>query len=526
MKENIIEENQIVLTMNHICKSFYDNQVLQDVGIALKKGEILAILGENGAGKSTLMKILSGIYPAGSYSGTIAICGKEKTFRSPRDAQNAGIAMIYQEINLELDLTVAENIFVGHLPRTSRGLVDWKRMKRESETVLKTLGIDLDVGMMVRNLSASIQQLICIARSLILNPLVLVLDEPTAALTESETKFLVDILHKLQEKGISCIYISHKLEEVFHISDRVVVLRDGTFISEYTGPDYPEEQIVEDIIGRKMENMYPYVPKTIGEEVLRVEDFTVPHPYNKKVNIVDHVSFTVRAGEVLGLAGLVGAGRSEILRAIYGVMRKKAGTVYLDNKAVSVPHGKTASVHGISLLGEDRKRDGYVKSMNVRQNLTLSYLDHLRKGPFIDRKREFQLAQEYFKMLGVKASSLETSILSLSGGNQQKVLLGKCIITNPRVLLLDEPTRGVDIGAKSEIYGIIAELAAKGMSIVIVSSELPELYALCDRFVVLASGSVSGELKKAEASQVKIMNLSWRKKQDDSERTNQKSNPS
>lgn len=277
-----MQGKEIVLSVNHICKSFYDNQVLQNVSIALTKGEILAILGENGAGKSTLMKIVSGIYPAGSYTGTIEVQGKEKTFRSPRDAQNAGIAMIYQEINLELDLTVAENIFVGHIPKTPRGMVDWKRMKQEAEDVLKTLGIELDVNMLVRNLSASIQQLICIARSLILNPHVLILDEPTAALTESETKFLVNILRRLQGEGISCIYISHKLEEVFHISDRVVVLRDGTFISEYSGPEYDSEQIVEDIIGRKMEKMYPSVPKTIGEEVLRVEDFTVPHPIIKR----------------------------------------------------------------------------------------------------------------------------------------------------------------------------------------------------------------------------------------------------
>ena len=503
-----MQGKEIVLSVNHICKSFYDNQVLQNVSIALTKGEILAILGENGAGKSTLMKIVSGIYPAGSYTGTIEVQGKEKTFRSPRDAQNAGIAMIYQEINLELDLTVAENIFVGHIPKTPRGMVDWKRMKQEAEDVLKTLGIELDVNMLVRNLSASIQQLICIARSLILNPHVLILDEPTAALTESETKFLVNILRRLQGEGISCMYISHKLDEVFHISDRVVVLRDGTFISEYSGPEYDSEQIVEDIIGRKMEKMYPSVPKTIGEEVLRVEDFTVPHPYNKKVNIVDHVSFSVRAGEVLGLAGLVGAGRSETLRAVYGIMKKKAGCIFLDGKELAMSRGKTASAYGISLLNEDRKRDGYVKSMNVRQNLTLSYLDKLKKGPFIDRKKEKELAEKYFKMLHIKAPSLDAGILSLSGGNQQKVLLGKCIITNPRVLLLDEPTRGVDVGAKSEIYRVIADLAAGGMSIVIVSSELPELYALCDRFVVLSDGRVSGELKKEEASQVKIMNLS------------------
>jgi ABC-type sugar transport system ATPase subunit len=493
--------------MENITKSFHEVTVLKEVGIILKKGEIFAILGENGAGKSTLMKILSGVYSSHEFTGKIIVNGEEQDFRNPRDAQDAGIAMIYQEINLDLDLSVGENIFIGHLPKTKLGLVDWKRIYREAEQALQLLGIELDVYTPVRKLSASIQQLICIARSLVRNPHVLILDEPTAALTQTETDFLMDVLHKLRAQGISCIYISHKLDEVFNISDRIVVLRDGHFISEYNGPNYDSSQIIEDIIGRKMQNMYPTTPKEIGEEVLKIEHFTVPHPYNKRADIVSDISFNVHRGEVLGLAGLVGSGRTETIRAMFGLLKKKSGVVYIDGVRVNIANAMLAHKNSLSLLTEDRKSDGYVHTMNISQNLTLGYIDYLRKGPFIDRKRESALVTEYAEKLSIKTPSRTANILSLSGGNQQKVILAKCLAIEPKVLFLDEPTRGVDVGSKSEIYKIIADLAASGMAIVVISSELPELCAICDRFIVLSKGRFSGELTKAEVSQAKIMQM-------------------
>ncbi|MGI6778577.1 MAG: sugar ABC transporter ATP-binding protein [Acetivibrionales bacterium] len=496
-----------ILSMEGICKSFYNNEVLKDINLTLNEGEILSILGENGAGKSTLMKILSGVHPAQTYKGSIKIKGENKIFKSPYDAQMAGIAMIYQEINVELDLTVAENIMIGRLIKNRFGLVDWKEVQRQAKQILKTLGLEIDVNTIMRNLSASMQQLVCIARALVIKPYLLILDEPTAALTETETEFLMDTLKKLKSKGISCIYISHKLNEVLKISDRIVVLRDGSLISSYTKENFNNEKIIEDIIGRKLEVMYPKVNKKIGEVALKVEHITVPHPYSSKLNIIKDVSMEVRKGEILGLAGLVGSGRSELLKAIYGLIPRKAGTIFVEGREVNISSPIEAQKLGLSILTEDRKRDGYVGCLNVRMNMTLCILNELKKGLFIDHRREDDLVNQYYNGLNIKASSPEANILSLSGGNQQKVLIGKALMGKPKILFLDEPTRGVDVGAKSEIYKIINELAANGMSIIVISSELPELISICDRFLVLSGGRINGILSKEEVSEAKILGL-------------------
>ncbi len=502
-----MDQNTVVLEAKNVGKEFFGNAVLKDVNFSLNKGEILAFIGENGAGKSTLMKILSGVHTTGSYSGDILLNGEKVEFHSPEDAHKVGIGMIYQEINLELDLSVAENIFIGKLDKNRFGFVDWKKTYSDAEALLGRLGFEIDVKRKVRNLSASVQQVICIARALHLNPHVLILDEPTSTLTRAETEKLVAVLNQLKQQGISCIYISHKLDEIFSICDRIVVLRDGSVVSGYSKGEYDQGRVIEDIIGRKMEAMYPRVDKELGETVLQVKNLTVQHPSTPTIDIVRGVSFKLRRGEVLGLAGLVGAGRSEVLRGIYGVLPRKDGEIYLYYEKVDIRNAEDAQRHGFALLTEDRKRDGYVGSMDIKKNITLSSLKRIKKGFFIDYAGERAIAEEYFNSFNIKANSLSDNILSLSGGNQQKVMLGKCMAMQPKILLLDEPTRGVDVGAKSEIYGIIASLAAGGMSIIVISSELPELCAICDRFIVMSKGRAVGELDRGEVSEARIMSL-------------------
>ncbi len=499
-------QDNIILSMEGITKKFYNVTALENVNIKLKEKEILALVGENGAGKSTLMKILSGTYPSGSYNGSIYINGEKQRFMSSKNAEEAGIAMIYQEINLELDLSIAENIMLGMLPKTPLGLIDWKKVNAQAEQVLKRLKVDIDVTIPVRNLSASLQQLICIARALIRNPYILILDEPTSTLTEAETVNLMEILRDLKTQGISCIYISHKLEEVFDISDRVAVLRDGKLVSIYEKNLFNPKKIVEDMIGRKIEVLYPKAEKVIGEEVFRVEGFTVPHPYAPNKALLENVGFSIRKGEILGLAGLVGAGRSELLKAIFGAMPKAGGRVYIEGKEVYIKEPSDAIYYGLGLLTEDRKNDGLVGTMNIKENMTLPILKKISNRSFIDFSQEEKLAMKYFETLDIKAPDLGTNILTLSGGNQQKVILAKWLLTDLRILFLDEPTRGIDVGTKAEIYKLISALAAEGLSIVMISSELPELLAMCDRFVVLAKGRVQAEIDGKDATQKNIMN--------------------
>lgn len=499
--------NDTILTMKNISKRFPGVVALDNVDIELKKNEILAIVGENGAGKSTLMKILSGTYPYGSYEGKIEINGVQQKLMSSRGAEEAGVAMIYQEISVELDLSVAENILLGMLPKNKLGLIDWKKTYSEANRILQQLNLDLDLSIPVGSLSASIQQLVCIARALIRKPKILILDEPTAALTESETANLMKILRDLKTNGISCIYISHKLDEVFNIADRVIAMRDGKVVSSYLKDEIVPRKIIEDMIGRRLDMMYPSVCKSIGDEVMRVENITVQHEYSANKNIIENVSFSVKKGEILGLTGLVGSGRSELLKAIYGALPRKSGKILIDDKECSISEPSDAIRSGIGLLTEDRKKDGYIGTMNIKENMTLPILRKISRNRFINSRKENDITSHYFKYMNIKAPGLNTNILNLSGGNQQKVILAKSLLTEMKVLFLDEPTRGIDIGAKAEIYKIIADLASKGLSIVMVSSELPELLALCDRFVVLGKGKVLAEVSKEEASEAGIMHI-------------------
>lgn len=504
-----MNESQAVLSVEHITKRFLGTTALKDVSVKLHHKEILAIMGENGAGKSTLMKILSGLYPENEYEGNISIDQKPCHFHSPTDSENSGIAMIYQELNLELDLSIAENILLGRLPQNKLGLIDWETAKKTAKKALNKLQLNLDVTMTARNLSPSMQQLVSIARALVRNPRILILDEPTSVLTEGETAKLMVILKRLRDEGISCIYISHKLDEVFELCDRMVILRDGLYIGEHLKDSgYNSSLIIEEMIGRKLDHMYPESNgRIIGENLLKVEHFCVPHTFAYGKNIIQDVSFTLRKGEILGLAGLVGSGRSELVNALFGTIPKKSGKIYLDGKEVNITSPQDAKALGIGLLTEDRKKNGFVGTMSICHNMTLTILKEIKKRFLIDKTKERKLANEYFDKLRVKAPDMDVLITNLSGGNQQKAILAKWLMTDLKIIILDEPTRGIDVGTKAEIYKLIYDLSAKGISIIMISSEMPELIAMCDRFVVLGKGKVLQTVQKEDATEVSLLKI-------------------
>ncbi len=500
---------QTVLTVENVIKRFPGTVALKGVSFELHAQEILALAGENGAGKSTLMKILSGIYPHREYEGKITLNGKECQFTGTAMAENAGIAMIYQELNMELDLSVAENIVLGKYPRTKWGSIDWKQVRKEAEKALGQVGLHLDTGTIVRNLNPSMQQLVSIARALYRNPRVLILDEPTSVLTEREAQKLMEIIRKLKNDGISCIYISHKLDEIFELCDRVVVFRDGEKISEHQkAHGYDSSRLIEDMIGRRLVAMYPKRAAQIGEEILRIEHFQAPHPFAYGKNIIEDVSFSLKKGEILGLAGLVGAGRSELVSAIFGAIPRTHGSVYLEGQEIQIREPYEAIRYGFGFLSEDRKKNGYVWCMNIRENMTLVTLRSMVKRLFVNAREEETQAEEYFQRLKVKAPGLETMITSLSGGNQQKVILAKWLMSNIRILMLDEPTRGIDVGTKSEIYKLMQELTENGISIIMISSEMSELLTMCDRIIVLGKGVVQREFARGEADEVRLLQAS------------------
>lgn len=496
-----------ILELENITKQFVGVRALDKVNLALNKGEILAVCGENGAGKSTLMKIISGSDPFGGYEGKIFMNGEEKMFHSTKDAEKNGIEMIYQEISMHLDLSVAENLFIGKLPKDRFGLIDWKLMKKEAAQALGMVGLtNISPTQKVKTLSTSQQQLVSIARAIMKKPKILVLDEPTSALTEKEADNLLEILKNLRNQGVSCLYISHKLKEIFRIADRITILRDGKSISTYDVKDATNEKLIEDMVGRKIDVMYPKTCCATTEELLRVEDLCVPHPYMKDKNIVDHVSFTLHKGEVLGLAGLVGAGRSELMDALFKVESKGVtGRVYLNGELIDVKSPKEMKNAGFGYITEDRKKNGLIENATIMMNSTLASIRAITSNKILNARKERTIAEKYVKRLAVKAPNLETFAVNLSGGNQQKVILAKWMMTNLKVLLLDEPTRGIDVGAKTEIYKLINEMAEQGIGILMASSDMPELIAMCDRFIVLSEGKLRGEYMKDEVTQEKIL---------------------
>lgn len=481
-----------------ICKSFGANKVLGGVNLHVRPGEVHALMGENGAGKSTLMNILTGIHKADA--GTIMVNGKEVTFRNNKDAEEHGIAFIHQELNIWPNLSVLENLFLMNQPKTRFGTIDFKKMREMAEAKCQEIGIELPLDEIAGECSVGQQQMTEITRSLMLDAKTVIMDEPTAALTERETDRLFDVMRKLKNKGVSIIYISHRMEEVFANCDTITVMRDGQTISSRPTEETNMDQIVGDMVGRVMSEYYPARTNVPGDEVFRVEGFTQP-------GVFQDISFNLRKGEILGVAGLMGAGRTEIMRAIFGVDPHESGKLYFEGKEIHIKNPGDAIRQGFGFITENRKTEGLILDFSIERNIALPSEERLAKSHVINDKNEFDFSSELSKRLGVKAQDINLPASTLSGGNQQKVVIAKWVGMHPKLLILDEPTRGIDIGAKKDIYDLMNELTAKGVSIIMVSSELPEVIGMSDRILVIHEGRAAGIVEHKDATQTRIMTL-------------------
>ncbi|MBI3016949.1 MAG: sugar ABC transporter ATP-binding protein [Deltaproteobacteria bacterium] len=499
-----------LLSLHQVSKSFGKVSVLEDISFEGQSGEIVALVGENGAGKSTLMKIISGVWPEGSFSGSLKILGETVQLLSPKDAQNKGISIIHQELHLVSELSIAENIFLGREPHRW-GIVDWQALFKNTDTLLKELDLSFSSQTAVKHLSVGEKQLVEIAKALSLKAQILILDEPTSALTEKETQSLFKALKKLKSEGVLCLYISHKLSEVFEISDRICILRDGKLVSSYPTPKTTSDQVISDMVGRTISEIFPEGSLTqrktsLGKEALRLTHLTCRDKNGN--SILKDVSLSVHEGEILGIAGLMGAGRSELILTLFGATPFSIeGEISLFGRSFRPTSPRHAIEAGLALLTEDRKLSGMIPERPIRDNMTLACLKQFSNQKIIDGKQEKTLVERFITQFKIKTQNQETEIVHLSGGNQQKVLLARWLLTKPKVLFLDEPTRGVDVGAKAEIYQLICELACQGVAIILISSELPEVLNLSDRIAVLNQGSLTGVLDQSLATQEKIMSL-------------------
>jgi rhamnose transport system ATP-binding protein len=482
-----------LLSVRNIEKSFPGVRALSGVSFDVAAGEVHALLGENGAGKSTLIKIVSGVFPPDR--GEVIVDGKPVNLERPDDARKAGVATIYQELLLFPELTVAENVFMGHAPRAALGRLDWRAMREKTQGLLDSLEIhDLKADQVVGALSVGNRQRVEILRALSQDARILIMDEPTAALTEYDVTRLFDIVRRLKARGVAIIFISHRMDEIFAIADRVTVLRDSAYVATKNIADTDTTELVQLMVGRKIESLFPKIQVPIGDPVLEVRDLE-RRPMTKKV------SLSVRAGEIVGLAGLVGSGRSELAQTIFGVTPADGGEISIAGKKVAIHSPAQARTLGIAYVPEDRGTQGLVRAMTVRENFSLAALAKVASGGFIDRAAERKLAQEGVARFSVKASSLEQVVGKLSGGNQQKIVLGKWLANRPKLLILDEPTRGIDVGAKAEIHRLMGELAGQGLAILMISSELPEVLGMSDRVLVMREGRLVAEFPRAEATQ-------------------------
>lgn len=496
-----------VLEMRNITKDFPGVRALDNVSMKIRRGETHALVGENGAGKSTLIKILSGAYPHRSYQGQVFVNGQDVEFHSTRDAVHAGIAVIYQELELIKHLNVAENIFLGRLHRRL-GVVNWDRVYFEARRLLESIGVKIDLTSRIKDIGIGQQQLVEIAKALSVKADILILDEPTAALTETEVDLLMGIIRQLRDNGVTCLLISHKLNEVLEIADRVTVLRDGAEVGTDTIENFNEDRLISMMAGRTLTQMYPARDNPTGDVVLEVSNYSKKSAGRDAEEIVHDVSFAVRAGEILGIAGLMGAGRTELLMSLFGFIEgESGGQIHINGEPARIDHPKDAIGLGIGAVTEDRKRYGLIPIEPVARNATLASPDQVAIRGILSEDKEAQLAGKYVRELGIKTPSVKTIINTLSGGNQQKVLLARSLMTKPKILFLDEPTRGIDVGAKHEIYLLMNQLAAAGTAIVMVSSELPEILGMSDRILVMHEGTVAGEFKRGEATQEDIMLL-------------------
>ncbi|MBQ7230531.1 MAG: sugar ABC transporter ATP-binding protein [Oscillospiraceae bacterium] len=503
-------ENSIILQMQEITKVFPGVRALDGVNLEVRRGEIHSICGENGAGKSTLMKVLSGVYPYGTYEGQILYNGEEAKFRSIKESEGAGIVIIHQELTMIPELSITENIFMGN-EIVRNGLIDWDEARRRTMELMDRVGLKLNPNTLIKNLGVGQQQLVEIAKALSKNVKLLILDEPTSALNEDDSANLLELMRELKRKDITCIMISHKLNEIAAISDAVTVIRDGRTVETYPveAGKVDEDRIIRSMVGRAIENRYPPHESHPGEIVFEVSDWCVEDPNVPGRLVCKNSSFNVRSGEVVGFAGLMGAGRTELMRSIfghnYGIF--KGGSVKLNGRELDLSSVSAAIEAGIAYVPEDRKNLGLNLLDNIRMTIVSANLKAILRGRLLDTDLERQYAEDSRKALRIKTSSVDAGVTTLSGGNQQKVVLGKWMFTQPEVLILDEPTRGIDVGAKYEIYRLIHEMADQGKAVILVSSELPELLGMSDRIYTICEGAITGEIDSRDADQEKLMRL-------------------
>ena len=487
-----------LLVMNNISKSFPGVKALQNINIKVKCGEVLALLGENGAGKSTLMNILSGVYSKDS--GQIFIDGTEVDIHGIKQAENLGISIIHQELSILHNLSVSDNIFLGN-EKFNKGTRKLNKAwaKERSIAFLKQIGCNLDPDTLAKDISIGDMQMIEIVKSLTKNSSIIIMDEPTTALTEVETKKLFEVIKKLKEQGIAIIYISHRLDEIFKICDSITVLRDGKHVGDVKTSDVTQDELITMMVGRKLEEQFPYREVQKTKTLLKVEDISFG-------NRVKKVSFEVKGGEILGFAGLMGAGRTELAKTIIGYYKKEVGEIYVDGKKVNIHSPKDAIDRGVCYVSEDRKKEGLILGLSVRENMTLSNLKtYENRYMKINRKSEKLEVEEYIKKISIKTPSQEQLIKYLSGGNQQKVILSKWLMLSPKILIIDEPTKGIDVGAKKEIYDVLNELKSMGKAIILISSDMAEVIGISDRVIVMHEGEITGKLSRGELSQENIM---------------------
>ena len=503
-------EDSIILQMREITKVFPGVRALDGVTLEVRRGEIHSICGENGAGKSTLMKVLSGVYPYGSYEGQIIYNGEEAKFKNIKESENAGIVIIHQELTMIPELSITENIFMGN-EIVRNGLIDWDLERQKTVELLDRVGLNLNPNTLIKNLGVGQQQLVEIAKALSKNVKLLILDEPTSALNETDSANLLELMRGLKSKDITCIMISHKLNEIAEISDAVTVIRDGRTVETYPveAGHVDEDRIISSMVGRAIENRYPPHESHPGEVIFEVSDWCVEDPNVPGRMVCKNSTFNVRAGEVVGFAGLMGAGRTELMRSIfghnYGLL--KGGTVKMKGQELNLSSVSAAIEAGIAYVPEDRKNLGLNLLDSIRMTIVSANLKTILTGKLLDSNKELQAAEKSRKDLLIKTSSVDAGVTTLSGGNQQKVVLGKWMFTQPEVLILDEPTRGIDVGAKYEIYRLIHRMADEGKAVILVSSELPELLGMSDRIYTICEGAITGEIASRDANQEKLMRL-------------------
>ena len=498
---------KILLEMKNITKTFPGVKALDNVNLQVEEGEVHALVGENGAGKSTLMNVLSGIYPYGSYEGDIIYNGEVCKFNKIKDSEEKGIVIIHQELALVPEMTIGENMYLGNEQGKSFA-IDWSRTYGEADKYLAQVGLKESSRTLIKDIGTGKQQLVEIAKALAKNAKLLILDEPTSSLNEEDSQALLDLMLEFKKQGMTSIIISHKLNEIAYVADKITVIRDGSTIEtlDKKKDTFTEDRIIKGMVGRELTDRFPKrEKKNIGDVALEVKNWTVHHPLYSERKVVDNVSMYVKKGEVLGISGLMGAGRTETMRALFGADPKQSGDIYINGEKVDIKTPKDAVSHGIGYLSEDRKRFGIIVDKTVAENSTMASLDEYMKGLFIDKKKEKEVAQKYVDILKTKTPGVDQLVVNLSGGNQQKVVIAKWLVRNCDILIFDEPTRGIDVGAKSEIYHLMNELVAEGKSIIMVSSEMTEILRMSDRIVIMCEGRKTGELGIEEATQERIM---------------------